>query len=119
MPNWSARRLGIRRKDWRGRLATAARLWPIRLPRRDDLHPECLATTVAPCAMLGVPPATISQMPDELAVRTSTPLAPSSGPSEPNGGRELGPIDGIEEAVLRPDRHQAPSVTKARAAGRC
>ncbi len=40
-----------------------------------------------------------------LPVRAPAALAAAPCPPEPDHGRELGPVDGVEEAVLAPDRH--------------
>ena len=52
-----------------------------RMPLGFELsHP---ATTVPLGAVLAIPPATITEVPDELTMRTPTPLAAPSSPSEP------------------------------------
>ena len=61
--------------------------------------------SVAPCAHAGIPPAPISEMVDRLPVRAPAALTGSAGTAEADRGRELAPVDGVEEAVLAPDRH--------------
>jgi hypothetical protein len=61
--------------------------------------------TVAPDLVLLVPPPAIAKMPNRPPVRTPAALAASLGPLKPDHGRQLRPIDRIEPAVLRTDRH--------------
>jgi len=44
-------------------------------------------------------------MVDHLAMWASAALAAAFRPREPDHGRELRPVDRVEEAVLGPDRH--------------
>ena len=43
--------------------------------------------------------------PNHPPVRSLAALATAFRPAEPDHGRELRPVDGVEEAVLGPDRH--------------
>ena len=56
-----------------------------------------------------IPPAAITKMADGPAVGAAAPLTLTFGPAEPDHSRELRPVDGVEPAVLRADRHPAPS----------
>lgn len=62
-------------------------------------------SAIAPGTGLRVPPAAVAEMPDSFSVRP--PAALTAAPSAPKADyrRELRPVDGIEEAVLAPDRH--------------
>jgi len=60
---------------------------------------------IPPGAFGFVPPAAISEMEDSLPVGASADLTEATCTREPDHGRELGPIDGVEEAMLAPDGH--------------
>ncbi len=60
---------------------------------------------IAPGSGLSVPPAAVAEMPDGFPMRTPAALTAAPGASEADHRRELRPIDGVEEAVLAPDRH--------------
>ena len=68
------------------------------------------APAIAPPTSLRVPPAAIPEVVDQLPVRTPTPFAAAPSPAEPDHGRELRPVDRVEEAVLGPDRHGGRTV---------
>ena len=72
---------------------------------RPYADPDPTASAIAPPAGLRVPPAAIAEVVDHSPVRPSAALAAASRPAEPDHGRELRPIDRIEEAVLGPDWH--------------
>ena len=76
-----------------------------------------LPLLVALGAQLTVPPAAIRETVDLLPVWPPTPLAAATSPPKADHGRELRPVDGVEEAVLGPDRHDSrtvpPSAKKA------
>jgi hypothetical protein len=71
---------------------------------------------IAPGAHLSIPPAPIAKMKDALSMRTGADLTTASCPLEANDGRELRPVDGIEEVVLAPDWHQEDAFRVAAAA---
>src|SRR5919199_3064469 len=52
---------------------------------------------------LCVPPAPVSEMQDDFAMGTPAVLATPTSSGEADLSRELGPVDGIEPAVLAPD----------------
>ena len=54
-----------------------------------------------------LPPATIAEVVDHPPVGPPAALAAAFRPPEPDHGRELRPVDGVEEAMLGPDRHGA------------
>ena len=60
---------------------------------------------VSPCSAGRIPPAPVPEAVDEPAMRSAAPLTGPAGPAEPDHGRKLRPVDGVEEAVLAPDRH--------------
>ena len=64
-----------------------------------------LATGRPPALRIGIPPAAVTQMRHAPHVRSGAMLAPRTGPVEPDGHRELPPVDRVEPAVLRADRH--------------
>ena len=72
-------------------------------PRSD---PDPASPPIAPPTSLSVPPAAISKVVDHPPVWPPAPLAAASRPPEPDHGRELRPVDGVEEALLGPDRHK-------------
>ena len=65
------------------------------------------ALPIAPGANAGVPPAPITEMVDGLPVRPAAALTSTACPPEADRGRELRPIDRVEEAVLPADRHRS------------
>jgi hypothetical protein len=71
---------------------------------------------IPPGARLSIPPASIAEIKDALSMRTGADIATSLGLLEADRSRELGPIDGIEEAVLAPDRYQEDARRVAAAA---
>ena len=64
-----------------------------------------LPLLIALGAQLTVPPAAIRETVDFLPVWPSAPLAAAASPPKADHRRELRPVDGVEEAVLGPDRH--------------
>ena len=67
--------------------------------------PDPAFPPIAPPTGIRVPPATIAQMVDHPPVWPPAALAATFRPPEPDYGRELRPVDRVEEAVLGPDRH--------------
>jgi hypothetical protein len=67
--------------------------------------PDPAAPAVAPAARIRVPPAPITEVVDHSPVRPPAALTAASRPPEADHSRELRPVDGVEEAVLGPDRH--------------
>jgi hypothetical protein len=67
--------------------------------------PDPPAPAIAPPAGICVPPAPVTKVVDQPSVWPSATLAAASGSTEPDHGRELRPVYGVEEAVLGPDRH--------------
>ena len=49
--------------------------------------------------------AAVTEVEHALPVRACADLTAAAGSPETDHGRKLGPVDGVEEAVLRPDRH--------------
>ncbi|KQQ37520.1 hypothetical protein ASF58_23415 [Methylobacterium sp. Leaf125] len=76
---------------------------------RPDRQTDEASGSITPGALLPIPPATVPEMKDALPMRTQTDLAAPLRPLEADHGRELRPIDGVEEAVLAPDRHPGQS----------
>lgn len=66
---------------------------------------ERTSLTVAPGLRSLIPPAAIAQVNDQLAVRPAASLAAASGPPEADHVGQLRPVDRVEKAVLRADRH--------------
>ena len=60
---------------------------------------------VPPMPVIGVPPATVAEVEDAGAMRTPAMLATAFGAAEPDQPRQLGPIDRVEPAMFRHDRH--------------
>ena len=82
--------------------------------RRGDLA----ASPVAPSLFRLIPPATITQMLHGLAMRPAADLAVALGPDEPDPVADLRPVDRIEVAQLRLDRHGRVPAQASRAAVR-
>ena len=64
-----------------------------------------LPLPVAPGTDLRVPPAAIAKVPDGFPMRSPAALTAALGASKADHRRQLRPVDGVEEAVLAPDRH--------------
>jgi hypothetical protein len=75
----------------------------------EDVDPCCdpdpSPPAVTPASDICVPPAAIAEVVDHPPVRPSAALTAASRSPEPDRDRELRPVDGVEEAVLGPDRH--------------
>ena len=69
--------------------------------------PDPPAPAIPPTTSFCIPPAAIAEVVDHPPVRSPAALAAASSPPEADHGRELRPVDGVEEAVLGPDRHGA------------
>ena len=76
----------------------------VRERRRSSKAP---ARPVAPGADLGVPPPPVPEMVDQAPMRPAATLTGAASAPEPDLARELRPVEGIEVAVLGPDRHSA------------
>ena len=76
---------------------------------------EWSSSPVTPCTDAGIPPASVAEMVDRLAMWPATPLTGPASPAKADRGRELRPVDGVEEAVLPPDRHARQSCRTAAA----
>jgi hypothetical protein len=76
---------------------------------RPDRQTDEASGSITPGARLSIPPATVPEMKDALSMRTQTDLAAPLSPLKADHSRELAPIDGVEEAVLAPDRHPGQS----------
>ena len=63
------------------------------------------AFPIAPGTDLGVPPAAVTKMPDGLPMWTPAAFTAPFGAAKADHRRQLRPVDGVEEAVLAPDRH--------------
>jgi len=68
-----------------------------------DAHPP--PAPVAPGGRVRIPPSPVAEVDYRPPVRSPAALAASLSAPEPDYGRELGPVDRVEEAVLGPDRH--------------
>lgn len=64
------------------------------------------ALLIAPGADAGIPPAPITEMVYRLPMRPTAALAGATCSPKTDRGRELRLVDGVEEAVLRTDRHE-------------
>jgi hypothetical protein len=71
------------------------------------------APPVAPPAGFSIPPPAVSEVIDHLSVRPTAALTASASPPEADHSRQLRPVDGVEEAVLAPDRHGGGTVPPA------
>lgn len=63
------------------------------------------ASSVTPDTALRVPPSSVAEVIYEVTMRPTAGLAPALGALEADHLGELRPVDGIEKAVLAPDRH--------------
>ncbi len=63
------------------------------------------AAIVAPAAPLLVIPAPVAQMPHPCAMRPAAMLTAPLGTLETDKGRKLAPVDRVEPAMVRTDRH--------------
>ena len=70
-----------------------------------DRKADYLTRTIPPETGLSVPPAAIAEVPNGLPVRTPAAFTAALGATEADHGRQLRPVDGVEEAVLAPDGH--------------
>ena len=70
--------------------------------------PISLRETRGGSALL-VPPSTVTEMPHPRAVWPAAMLTTAAGALEADHGRQLRPVDGVQVAELRADRHQAVS----------
>ena len=66
---------------------------------------ECSPLPITPGTDAGIPPASVAEVVDSLPMRPATALTSAAGSAEADRRRELRPVDGVEEAVLAPDRH--------------
>ena len=76
-------------------------------------NPDPPAPPVAPSAGIRVPPAAIAKVVDHPPVRSPAALTAAFRPAETDHGRELGPVDRVEEAMLGPDRHETALCQRA------
>ena len=104
----------------RGEVAGAVVAGIVVQMRARDIHPrgandrrdiairyaDATSPPVPPMPVIGVPPATVSEVEDARAMRTPAMLAPALGAAEPDQPRQLGPIDWVEPAMFRHDRHR-------------
>lgn len=70
-----------------------------------DRQTDEVPSPIAPGDNLRVPPATIAEMEYGLPMWAGADLTAALRPLEADHGRELRPVDGIEEAVLASVRH--------------
>lgn len=68
--------------------------------------PQAPAVAIAPGASLRGPPGAISQVRDVLPVRPAAVLATALRAGEADHLGQLAPVDGVQPAVLRSDRHK-------------
>ena len=71
--------------------------------------PQRSASARPPDLMVLVPPPSIPKMIDQAAVGPPAALASPLRTAEADDGRELGPVDRVEPAMLAADRHLATS----------
>ena len=69
--------------------------------------PDHLALPAPPGLPLVVPPPAVAEVDHRSPVWPSAALALTLGASEADGGRQLGPVDRVEPAEMRPDRQGA------------
>ena len=69
-------------------------------------YSDATSPPVPPVPAIGVPPATVAEVEDASAMRTPAMLATAFGAAEPDQPRQLGPIDRVEPAMFRHDRHR-------------
>ena len=67
--------------------------------------PQGASPPGSPHAGLVIPPAAISEMIDQAAVGSPAALASPLRTTKADDGRELGPVDRVEPAMLATDRH--------------
>ena len=72
-----------------------------------DPDAEDASAPITPAQCLSVLPASVAEVEHALPVRAPVRLAATACAPEADHGRELRPVDGVEEAVLAPDRHRA------------
>ena len=92
MVEMRCRQIHARRPD----LSQGDRLRPV---------PQGPALAVAPSPAFGVPPASVAETNDDLAMWPRATLAAAFRPLEADHDRKLPPIDWIEPAKLWPDGH--------------
>ena len=71
-----------------------------------DLIRIRLPPSVSPPAGVRIPPPPVAEVVDHPPVWASAALAAALRPAEPDHGRELRPVDRVEDAVLGQDRHR-------------
>ena len=71
-------------------------------PSRETDDPP---SAIAPGTGLSVPPTAIAEMPDGLPMRSPAALTAALSAPKADHSRQLWPVDGVEEAVLAPNRH--------------
>ena len=69
----------------------------------------------APAPRLRIQPTPVGQAGHRLPVRSPARLAAPASPAEPDGPAQLGPVDRVEPAQLRADRHQRAHIRAAMA----
>ena len=79
---------------------------------------DLTAAAVAPLLPCVVPPATIPQLVHRLTMRPATSLTPAASSHEPNPMAHLRPVNRVEVAQLRLDRHGRLPAQTSRAAVR-
>lgn len=90
----------------------------VRFRRQGCLPADRPTPAVTPALLPDVPPPPIPQMADKLPMRSAAPLAATLGTLEPYHPADLRPVNWVEPAVLRTDRHQETSGTFSRLARR-
>lgn len=83
-------------------------------PREDvglDGAPDPTAPAISPAAGVCIPPSPIAEMEDHPPVRPLAALTTPLRATEPDGHRELWPVDRVEEAMLAPDGHVRRTAT--------
>ena len=71
----------------------------------DEPMVQAAPASVTPRSGLRIPPAAVGEHPDAVQVRPAAILAAGTRAPEADDVRELRPVDGVEAAVLAPDRH--------------
>lgn len=76
---------------------------------KGHLPPDFPALAITPDLLPDVPPPPVTHVANDLAMRPAALFTASPGSLEPHILADLWPVDRIEPAMLRSDRHQAAS----------
>ena len=75
------------------------------------------SSPIPPSLGVLVPPATVPEVEDQAAMRTSALFAATLCPNEPYGSRDLRPVDRVKPSELAADWHHVFSSTRERSPG--